>query len=205
MTHPRSRHPIPEKIVKRARHEHARPDDDIETLEDAHDRLARVQEIGADKLKDWVQEAALGSEKINSWGETKNQYVLVGDLEWRFDNIIFDRAGIDSYSTQQLIKDAHKWLAEDHGVTTADDALVILKPDGWSQGQAQARNVLRNLLAQGLSPAEALDIWFVEYGPHTISQSFQAERRNVSQQAVNNNIGNAREKLYDQQTEHLDL
>lgn len=204
MAHPRSRHPIPEEIVKRARHEHARPNDEIDTLEDAQDFLKRVQELAEGRLKDWVQDAALGCENINSWGETRNQYVLVGDLEWRY-NRIFDRAGIDSYSTQQLIKDAHKRLAEDHGVTTDDDALVILKPDGWSPGQSQAGNELRNLLAQGLSPAEALDIWFVEYGPHAISQSFQAERRNVSQQAVNNNIASAREKLADQQTEHLVL
>lgn len=199
-------HPIDEEIAKRARHNHAREQDDIEDLEDVHEVLDEVQEALQDQLKDLHQEAVLGSERIEAWGEVQKEitdkYVFVGSFD-RFWEHVFDSTSIGEYSVQQIVRDAHRWQAEKYGLPFEMDAIIVGKPIVWRHGQSSARTELRNLLEQGLTPAEAVDLWFTEYEPHTTTQSMQAECRGVSQQAVNNNIAKAREKLESQQTEHL--
>jgi len=201
-------HPIEEELVKRARHEHSREYDDIGDLETVHETLDDVQEIIQSGLRDLHQEAVLGSERIEAWGETQKEtsekYVFIGSFD-RYWKRVFESANVTGYSVQQIVKDAHRWQTERYGITPEEDAIVVAKPIVWSHGQSTARTELRDLLQKGLTPAEALDLWFTEYGsgPLRTNQSLQANRRGVSQQAVNNNVSKAREKLEQQQTIHL--
>ncbi len=199
-------HPINEKIVKRARHEHERDQDNIEDLEDVHSVLDKTQEQLQERLKGLHQEAVLGSERISAWGETEkgigDRYVFVGSLE-RFWKKVFESADITEYSVQQMVKDAHRLQAETYGVKNGTDAVIVAKPIVWRHGQSAARTELRHLLERGLTPAEAVDLWYTEYEPHTITQSNQADMRGISQQAVNKNVTNAKQKLDPQQTGHL--
>lgn len=59
--------------------------------------------------------------------------------------------------------------------------------------QEPVNTVLVGLIERGCTPAEALDYYMVELGPHT--QTSWAAIRGINQSSVSENISKAREKL----------
>jgi DNA-binding CsgD family transcriptional regulator len=203
---PTEPHPINDEVVDRAFHEHSRKAGELDDIDAVHDALDQVQEIFLKRLGDLHREAVLGSQRITKWGYTQREipdkYLLIGSFErlWRR---VFDSISLTEYSDQRIVRESHKWQAETYDLKSEEDAIVIATPISWTKGRNAARTEIRGLLEQGLTPAEAVDLWFTEYEPSSVNQSLQADYRGVSQQTVNQNIRKAKEKLESQRTQYL--
>lgn len=199
-------HPIDEDTAEKGVYEFTRCGDGIEHVNDLNDLLLKVQEAALKRLSDYHREASQGSERIDAWGETRyaspKRYIFLGPLDGIWDHL-FEETKIDDFSIKQTLLNTHRLQAEKYGVDVSEYALLVVKPMAWEYGQSAFRTDLMWLLRKGLTPAEAVDLLFTEYEPHTINQSFQADRRNISQQAVSKNVKQAKAKLRDHQTRHL--
>lgn len=195
-----SQHPIDQDLVESV------PIEDTGTSTRIHDSLAAVQTVLEDELSGLHRAAANGKDHIAAWGQTRSKssltYLFLGDFGPLWTRV-FTSAAVDNETLRKAVRLLHKRESERHAQEVTYDAVVIAQPPAWTKGQEAARIELESLLDLGLSSAEALDLWFLKYGPRTETQTRQAERRSVSPQAVHNNVQSARSKLEGCQTTHF--
>lgn len=125
----------------------------------------------------------------NYWGHDPEDWGLLGPVGWSDDEDIRVRRtaiGAPTVQFERQADDGDWYVCID---TPYDHDLDDVPPELLHGGEAE----LTRLIRAGLSPAEALDFYMVEEGPHT--QTSWAKLRGIGQGVVSENISKAKKEL----------
>lgn len=137
-----------------------------------------------------------------STDQTDVRLKLYGTFVYRHssDNVVTEVTAaysLDYWDTNAGIwREVQRHSGTNQGVVEEDVQDVTVRVVLYDAPGQDAEADLKSFMAAGMSPAEALDYWIVEYRQY--SQAEWADIRDRSQQAISKNLNGARQKLVDE-------
>ena len=194
--------PVSEESVRKA------ASDVPVTSDQISEALAEVQDVLSDEINEFYHKAWIGGGAENHLFDMDHG-VFFAFVPSRLYRRYFETSDID-WSLFLAASIAHELEARKFGFTVdrpttfADNLkgdsdyapFFIQYPEGWRKAKKNVRLQLEFLLHHGMTPAEALDYWALEFS--NISEGGWHAARDVDREATYKTVRQAKEKLGDE-------